>query len=79
MANIKSGSISVIDRNRHTAMATIDVGGSAQHMALVGQALYVVTNPPLQNVQDIDLATHQRVGAIFTGPSPQQIAPRYVP
>ncbi|MEE9149087.1 MAG: YncE family protein [Candidatus Tectomicrobia bacterium] len=78
VANIKSGSISVIDRKRHAPVATIDVGGSAQHMALVGQVLYV-TNPPLQNVQVIDITTNKLTGAIFTGPSPQQIAPRYVP
>jgi hypothetical protein len=45
-------------------------------MAIVGNWLYV-TNPDLELIQVIDLSQEQVVKEIFTGPSPQQISPRY--
>ncbi len=77
VANIESGTISVIDIADNKVVDQIVTNGNPQHMAIAGKWLYV-TNPALQQVQVIDLIQRKVVKAIFTGPSPQQIAPRYV-
>ena len=76
VANIESGTISVIDIENHEVLSEIPTGGNPQHMAIAGNWLYV-TNPDLELIQVIDLSQEQVVKEIFTGPSPQQISPRY--
>ena len=78
MASIADEMVTVIDVTSQTVSRRIKADGEPQHMALArdGRTVYV-TLPHEGRVDVLDAVNIEWRARIETGPSPQQIAPRY--